>query len=151
MHVRSWQVGYRGLLEDERLDGLRAADRAGKYTFDLVGPEHPVTTLAIENGKVCGFVTTGPSPDDAENENRQAADLHVDPGAWGRGVGRSLIANARSRLHRHGFSDAVLWVLSGNERRRSVLPRRWLVADGERRERVWSVRVDEICYRRQLP
>ena len=28
VHVRSWQAGYRGLLPDAYLDGLRAEDRA---------------------------------------------------------------------------------------------------------------------------
>ena len=27
VHVRSWQVGYRGLLPDAYLDGLRAEER----------------------------------------------------------------------------------------------------------------------------
>ena len=34
VHVRSWQVGYRGLIADDHLDGLRPEDRAAHYTFD---------------------------------------------------------------------------------------------------------------------
>ena len=33
VHVRSWQVAYRGLMPDEYLDGLRPQDRADRYTF----------------------------------------------------------------------------------------------------------------------
>ena len=33
VHVRSWQVGYRGLLPDAYLDGLRAEERAERYNF----------------------------------------------------------------------------------------------------------------------
>jgi hypothetical protein len=29
VHVRSWQAGYRNLLPDQYLDGLRPEDRAG--------------------------------------------------------------------------------------------------------------------------
>jgi hypothetical protein len=33
VHVRSWQVGYRGLLPDDYLGKLNAAERAKRYTF----------------------------------------------------------------------------------------------------------------------
>lgn len=38
VHVRSWQEGYRGLLPDEYLNGLRAEDRASRYRFELSRP-----------------------------------------------------------------------------------------------------------------
>ena len=57
VHVRSWQVAYRGLLADAYLDGLRAEDRAGRYTFDLVGPEHPATTERFYRAD--GWITDG--------------------------------------------------------------------------------------------
>lgn len=31
VHVRAWQVGYRGLLPDAYLDGLRAEERAARF------------------------------------------------------------------------------------------------------------------------
>jgi GNAT superfamily N-acetyltransferase len=76
VHVRSWQAAYRGLLPDEYLDGLRAEDRANRYTFDLVRRSDGVGT----------------------------------------GVGRVLMADARTRLSDLGFTEAVLWVLTGNDR-----------------------------------
>lgn len=151
VHVRSWQVGYRGLLPDEYLDGLRADDRADRYTFHLVGPTHPATTVAIEAGKVRGFVTTGPARDGAETGGEIYA-LYVDPSAWGRGIGRVLMADARSRLVRCGFSDALLWVLAGNERAEHLYRADGWFPDGRRRhDDVWGVRVGKICYRRFLP
>jgi len=42
VHVRSWQVAYRGLLPDEYLDGLQPEDRAPHYTFGDRGPGRPV-------------------------------------------------------------------------------------------------------------
>jgi hypothetical protein len=64
VHVRSWQVAYRGLLPDDYLDGLRAEDRAARYTFAERDLQRPETIVAIERGTVCGFATTGPCPDD---------------------------------------------------------------------------------------
>jgi hypothetical protein len=34
VHVRSWQAGYRGLIAQDFLDGLRPAEWAGRYSFD---------------------------------------------------------------------------------------------------------------------
>ena len=38
VHVRSWQVGYRGLLAQDYLDGLRPEDRMVDYSFEFGRP-----------------------------------------------------------------------------------------------------------------
>ena len=57
VHVRSWQVGYRGLIADDYLDGLRPEDRAGRYTF---GVDDPLTIVAVTD-RIRGFVSVSPS------------------------------------------------------------------------------------------
>src|SRR5580704_17872478 len=49
VHVRSWQVGYRGLLPDAYLEGLRPEDRMDHYTFGATDPEVPSTMVAAED------------------------------------------------------------------------------------------------------
>jgi hypothetical protein len=39
VHVRSWQVAYRGLVAQDYLDRLRPADKASRCTFGRRGPE----------------------------------------------------------------------------------------------------------------
>jgi GNAT superfamily N-acetyltransferase len=151
VHVRAWQVAYRGLLADEYLDGLRPEDRAGRYTFHLVGPDRPATTVALEGDEICGFATTGPARAVAETVGEVYA-INVDPTAWRRGVGRALIAHARSRLSDLGFTEALLWVLAGNDRAERFYRADGWVADGQRREvDIWGAHVSEIGYRRRLP
>jgi GNAT superfamily N-acetyltransferase len=151
VHVRSWQAAYRGLLPDGYLDGLRAEDRATRYTFDLVGPDNPATTVAVEGDAICGFATTGPARGDAPRAGEVCA-LYVDPTAWGRGVGRVLMADARTRLSSLGFTEAVLWVLTGNDRADRFYRADGWLPDGRRREEdVWGIRVSNIRYRRLLP
>jgi hypothetical protein len=55
IHVRAWQAGYRGLLPAGYLDGLRAEDRAARYTFGRA--DGPRTTVAVDAGQVVGFAT----------------------------------------------------------------------------------------------
>lgn len=151
VHVRSWQAAYRGLLPDEYLDGLRPEDRAGRYTFHLAGPDHPATVLALDEGRIRGFATTGPARGDGETAGAIYA-LYVDPDAWRRGIGRLLIRDARSRLARAGFTEAILWVLTGNEQAEQFYRAEGWRPDGRRREDVvWGIRVSETCYRRHLP
>jgi GNAT superfamily N-acetyltransferase len=151
VHVRSWQVGYRGLLPDDYLDGLRVEDRASRYTFRLAGLDRPATAVAVEGDEVRGLVTTGPARGGAESTGEVYA-LYVDPRAWRRGIGTALMATARSRLAEVGFADALLWVLTGNEQAERFYRADGWLPDGQRREAdVWGVRVNEICLRRSLP
>jgi len=150
VHVRAWQTAYRGLLPDAYLDGLRADDRARRYTFALTDPAHPQTIVAEVGDAILGFATTAPSQD--VPDAGELAALHVDPAAWRRGIGTALIAAARARLVEHGFAAAVLWLLLGNERAaRFYETDGWLVEPARRTAEVWGVRVDEVLYRRALP
>ncbi len=152
VHVRSWQVGYRGLLPQEDLDGLRPEDRARRYTFDRVGRGDPVTVVAVERGTICGFATTGPSRDSDRPGAGELWACYVDPEHWGCGIGRLLIADVRSRLQRYGASEALLWVLAGNERARRFYQADGWVLDGHRRtQEIWDVTADEVRYRCALP
>ena len=122
VHVRAWQVGYRGLMPDEYLDALRPEDRAKRYTFGSSDPLQPATIVAVDAGVICGFATTGPALSTDGHGSGELYALYVDPPSWGVGVGRALIAAAREHLCSQGFSEACLWVLVGNDRRRALLP-----------------------------
>jgi ribosomal protein S18 acetylase RimI-like enzyme len=116
VHVRSWQVAYRGLLPDDYLDGLRPEERAARYTFGSSDPHGPATVVACLDHVICGFVTTGRSRDADTSDMGEILALYVDPPSWDLGVGHRLMTDARVRLGQGHFTDAVLWVLVGNER-----------------------------------
>jgi GNAT superfamily N-acetyltransferase len=151
VHVRSWQVAYRGLLPDEYLDGLRPEHRMSQYTFDSSDPECPLTVVAAEEDVICGFATTGPCRDDDDLGAGELLALYVDPESWGMGVGRRLIGEARLQLRRQGFTMAVVWVLNGNVRARRFYDLDgWVSDEGVRQEVVWGVPVEESRFRRFL-
>jgi ribosomal protein S18 acetylase RimI-like enzyme len=152
VHVRSWQSAYRGLLSDQYLDGLRAEDRAARYTFGSPDPDAPLTMVATEGEVICGFVTVGPSRDADVAHRGEVFGLYVDPGAWGLGVGRRLMADAREHLSGRRFTEAVLWVFEGNVRAEAFYRTDGWRPDGRRqREEIWGVLVDEACWYRPLP
>lgn len=63
VHIRSGQVGYRGLLPQQYLDSLHLEDRVTRYSFGSADPLLPSTLVSEEDGVIHGFVTTGPSRD----------------------------------------------------------------------------------------
>jgi GNAT superfamily N-acetyltransferase len=140
IHVRAWQAGYRGLLPAAYLDGLRAEDRAARYTFDRL--DGPRTTVAVIDGAIAGFATVS---------GDELSALHVDPDAWRRGIGSALIARARADLAAAGAVEAHLWLLVGNTRAQQFYERDGWTSDGTRRsDIVWGAQVDELQFRRRL-
>jgi GNAT superfamily N-acetyltransferase len=151
VHVRSWQVGYRGLLPDAYLGGLQPKERAARYNFASENVRDPVTIVAVDDGLICGFATTSPARDLDVPDDGELCALYVDPEWWGRGVGRALIAAARLRLSETGFQNAVLWLLAGNARADRFYRMDDWIPDGLRRsDSMWGVAVDEVRYRRSL-
>lgn len=139
IHVRAWQHGYRGLIPDAYLDSLRVEDRAARYTFGVAGA--PITSVAIDSS-IVGFVTI---------KDDELAALHVDPDAWGRGIGSALLASAQADLALSGVTRAWLHVLSGNMRARAFYERHgWCVSGEPKLEVVWGARVEELRYERTL-
>jgi GNAT superfamily N-acetyltransferase len=151
VHVRAWQAGYRNLLPDEYLDGLRPEERARRYNFASPDPLQPATLVAEEAGQICGFATSAPARDCDAKDCGELWALYVDPAHWGRGIGAALVSAARARLAELGFRHAVLWVMAGNTRAERFYRLDGWAPDGLcRTESVWGAVADELRYRRAL-
>lgn len=152
VHVRAWQVGYRGMLSMDYLDGLSATDRASRYSFGSMPLEGPYTLVALNDGAIRGLVTIGHCQDADLVAHGEIWALYVDPNRWGSGTGRGLIASARELLYRNGFSAASLWVLERNSRARKFYELDGWHPDGTcRTDRIGGASVEELRYRRPLP
>jgi len=173
LHVRSWQEAYGELMPAEFLAGLDPRERAGRYRFE--DEEGPTTVLALSAGEgvggnpsltnrevrpgspptpfepLLGFVTFGDSRDEDAKGLGEIYALYVDPGSlWG-GVGRMLMADARLRLAEAGFTEAILWVLQGNDRARSFYEGEGWAPDGATRvENVYDIVSTVDRFRRGL-
>jgi GNAT superfamily N-acetyltransferase len=151
VHVRAWQEGYRGLMSDDYLNALRPEDRAGQYTLGSSDPNAPFTIVAEVEGVVRGFATIGAS-EGGESGLGQLLALHVDPSAWSTGTGRVLIERARAELLARGFSEAILWVLVGNERaQRFYRIDGWRPDDVTCVDEIWGTNITHTRFRRALP
>jgi GNAT superfamily N-acetyltransferase len=152
VHVRSWQVAYRGLMSDAYLDGLRPEDRVAHYTLDSTEPGRPATIVAIAGSTIRGFATIGASRSDRSGDEGELYALYVDPTHWGHGVGRLLMEEARARLSGQGYGEAILWVLVRNQHAIRFYDADGWQPDGHRRqEEVYGVLANMIRFRRKLP
>jgi ribosomal protein S18 acetylase RimI-like enzyme len=162
VHVRAWQVGYRGLLPDRYLDELDAAFRAERWTAALrrgrgagecVTREGTTTALLLEDGgAVAGIAAVNRARDGSEHAAfGEVAMVNVAPEQWGRGFGRQLLAASLDELRWQGFTDAVLWVLDTNQRARAFYERAGWSADGaDKEEDDRGFRLRQVRYRRTV-
>jgi len=116
VHVRAWQVAYRGLMPDEVLDGLSVEQREQMWQQALASQEGQAVYVAVEDAGVLGFcAVAAPSRDEhREDDVAEIAAIYVDPDAWRVGVGRALMDVALADLRADGWRSVTLWVLAEN-------------------------------------
>lgn len=150
-HVRSWQAGYRGLIDQEFLDALRPEDRASNYGFAVMNSDGRHTIVALDQGIICGHITTGRSRDQDLPNSGEIWALYVDPSRWGKGVGSALMTAGCNELRRSGYQQGHLWVISGNSRARRFYEREGWRTDGiDRADVIGASSVHEVRYRISL-
>ena len=164
LHVRAWQHAYRGVMPDAYLDGLRAEERIEMWCAHLERPDAPPILVAEVAGEIVGFAVVGaaaPPVVSADGSSEPWLEvpsacgelyaMNLDPGHWGRGIGRALLRRATASLSALGYDEAVLWVVPENVRARSLYESEGWVADGAvRTDEVLGVTVTDVRYRRVL-
>jgi ribosomal protein S18 acetylase RimI-like enzyme len=152
VHIRTWQIAYRGQLPDEFLDNLgptlqRRIEFWRTQISTPPAPQHEVW-VAGRGSRVHGFVAIGPARD-ADQTTGELYAIYVDPKHWHKGLGRALCAHAANRLAAHGYQTAILWVLESNVRvRRFYEIGGWSLDGGSKVEsRPGDVELREVRYR----
>jgi GNAT superfamily N-acetyltransferase len=155
VQVRSWQAAYRGLLPDEHLAGLDPQRRRARRERLLERQEWPRSGTLVAEGDegVVGFADfCAYLGDDLPPETvGQLAAIYLLPAAWGRGVGRRLLAESVTKLSEAGYREAALWVLNTNTRARRFYEAGGWYADGAaQQETIGELLLNEVRYRRSL-
>jgi GNAT superfamily N-acetyltransferase len=133
VHVRTWQVAYRGLVPDDILDKLSAEHREAAWDGLLGDTDGSwVTFVAERDGGVVGFCTLAlPGRDeDADERTAEVGAIYVEPTSWRAGVGRALMDTAFGELREGDWSEVTLWVFAENPRARAFYARYGFQPDG---------------------
>lgn len=139
VHVRTWQVAYRGLIPDGFLDRIDRAERLDRWKQITERAEFGGQCLLVAEvaGDLVGFATGGPARDPEPVCNLEVYAIYVDPDSWATGVADALMT---SLLHEVGAGEepVYLWVLSGNTRARAFYARHGFAPDGVVRDEVFD-------------
>lgn len=116
IHVRSWQVAYRGLVPDALLDGLSVQQRRTIWSQLLENNDDSFTLVAERDAALVGFCSMAtPSRDnDAAEATCEVAAIYVAPQAWRTGIGHTLLATALHDVRQDGWHEVTLWVFAAN-------------------------------------
>jgi ribosomal protein S18 acetylase RimI-like enzyme len=144
IQVASWRAGYAGLLPDDVLAGLSEAELRLRWAARL--PTAAPASCLVTGAPPVGFVTSGPSLDEADHSGSgQVYALYVDPAHWGHGLGRMLLSGALTRLRDAGFASAHLWVMTTNEAARGFYEHEGWTASGRTQvERMYDTDVPVV-------
>jgi uncharacterized protein YhfF/GNAT superfamily N-acetyltransferase len=133
IHVRAWQVAYRGLLPDEQLDGLSVERREHFWRELLSGTGAPPVFVAAREDRLVGFCALATPSRDADASADAVAEitaLYVDPDAWRSGAGRGLMATGLGALRAGAWRAVTLWIFTENRSAREFYARFGFAPDG---------------------
>jgi ribosomal protein S18 acetylase RimI-like enzyme len=137
IHVRSWKAAYQGLLPQDYLDMICLSYGAERWLRNLQASDWPKAgvVVAVPGPELVGFVGFGPTRDEGEDAGLvgEIRAIYVIPEAWGKGLGKRLMASALGRLAVAGYAQATLWVLDTNARARGFYEKGGWAQDGAAR------------------
>jgi GNAT superfamily N-acetyltransferase len=135
---RAWAAHLPPGLAEEVLGSVSAEEMTQAWQAAITRPPQANyrVLVAIEVGRVVGFASTMPSPDDDSEpgEDGQIEEFIVDPPAQHRGHGSRLLHACADTLRSDGFRRARCWVGSEDEPLQTFLTAAGWAPDGAERE-----------------
>ncbi len=156
IHVRTWQIAYRGMVPDSILDNMNLKDREGRWREGLSKQaELGQSIFVVEHeGVLAGWILVGPSRDtDVElGEVFELCALYLHPDYWDKGYGYLLTTHAHDWVKKQQqWKCITLWVIEPNARARRFYERLGYRPDGG--TKMWEKEgcsIPELRYRMVL-
>jgi GNAT superfamily N-acetyltransferase len=118
---------------------------------ELLGNPDLSVLVAEDGGEVVGYVGCGASRDeDIGDEAGEVRSLFVASSSWRGGVGKALVAGARAVQRGRGYSRAIVWSFSANDRANRFYEAQGFERDGAERTEDRFGDIPSVRYRRSL-
>lgn len=156
IHVRTWQIAYRGIVFDSILDAMDVSKREQVWRENLA-KQHELGRMnfVVENeSDVAGWVSIGPNRDTDVDIGAvfELYGLYLHPDHWDKGYGYRLIAHALDWVRaQRKWKEITLWVIEPNARARRFYERVGYRPDGATKN--WGSQgcvIPELRYRMTL-
>lgn len=114
----TWLHAYRGLVPDSELDSLNLQSLTEQWR-QILNSAHSRggCLVAIEGDDPIAYSRFYPSEDSDNDPHRVVTigSIYVNPESQRRGIGRQLMEEVLVAAKKHGYTEATLHVLLGNE------------------------------------
>ena len=151
VHIDSWQAAYRGILPEDKLNGLDHIRLTGSFRKSIsLGTED--IFVAEKGGHVAGFLALIGCHDE-ENDRDPATGLcaiYLAPEYWRKGIGRRLYLEGETILQSRGCTAVAFWVFADNARARRFYEAMGFTVDGETMALNMGVPVKAVRYRKDI-
>ncbi|WP_157181242.1 GNAT family N-acetyltransferase [Actinopolymorpha alba] len=111
IYVDSWNAGFGSLMPVITVDSARVE----RWRNELSGGRTRWWVAELDEF-LAGFVGIGPSRDPIDPTLGELDTIAVDPAYWRSGVGTALMRTALEGIVEAGFTEGILWTLSGYDR-----------------------------------
>jgi GNAT superfamily N-acetyltransferase len=121
VHVETWKTTYRGMVPDDRLDGLTVeADIAGGFGSWLQEPPPGVAEFvaATPAGEIVAFALGCPNRESDPDFTGELGAIYVLKAHQGHGIGTALVGEVARFLASTENTSMIAWVLEQNPYRR---------------------------------
>jgi ribosomal protein S18 acetylase RimI-like enzyme len=149
--VAAWRASYAGLVSADFLRTLDVQRIAAGWRTELTNAR-AFRLVLVSAGLVVGASSGGPASSSAQPGRAELYSINVHPQHWGRGAGRLLLRASEARLRDAGFSQALLWVVTGNARALRFYEAAGWLPSGEQRTTsdLTGSPLPELCLEREL-
>jgi ribosomal protein S18 acetylase RimI-like enzyme len=108
IYIESWQDTYAGILPHSLLAAMSIKTHTARWQSQL---QTPGSVIVVEDGNhgVVGLASLGGARDSTLGFDGEIYTLYVDPGFFGRGVGRKLLHGAFAILKERKLNSCLIW------------------------------------------
>ena len=117
LYIKSWQKTYKGLLNQEYLDGL-TVKKLSKRWGDYILEERHGIFVAVCGEQLLGFGAF--KPYHRIDDCIYIESLHVDESCHGKGIGSSIIDRIRAVGIAENYGKMAVCLVKGNDNARNV-------------------------------
>ena len=118
VYIDSWHDTYAGMLPAQLLCAMTPSGQATRWQATIrARSRERVLVAECDAFGIVGMTSFGPARDRAAGYDGEIYTLYVDPGFYGRGVGRALMRAAFDDMRRRGYGSCIVWAHAKNPAR----------------------------------